>query len=236
MRKLHLFWVFIVLTIVLAIIAVSRGSFEQETVDKDSRVWEVAILNDNERHELSECIANIFWANLSNYYPYYDIEIVLKRLKELSETQTTPMSPLECRMTYLLPLLEKINAYEAAKDLQKAEGFLAILLGKSGVVEIVKGKLYYEQLKPGEGEAITMLDSPTLRYAESTLDNLKPSRECKDIKITLADTIQGFALGVEGMRIGEQRRIYVHPDLAYGKLGGESSQELVIFDVSIISK
>ncbi len=84
---------------------------------------------------------------------------------------------------------------------------------------------------------VTPHSSPTLYYTESYLDGAVRSRRSQDqpIKLSLGDTLKGFSMGVEGMRIGERRKIYVHPELAYGKLIGNSPQELVIFEVEVIA-
>ena len=41
----------------------------------------------------------------------------------------------------------------------------------------------------------------------------------KKDKITLNDTIIGFKKGLVGMKKGEKRMIYVHPELGYGSSG-----------------
>lgn len=199
MKKRELFGVFAIIAVFLTIFAVRRFSFEPTTINR----LELDLLNDDERQELSECIANIFWTNLSNYYPYYDIKIILARLEELAKIHANPMNPLECRMTYLLPLLDKINAYEAARNLKAAKHFLANLSGKEGVVEIVKSKLYYEQLQRGEGSIITRDDSPIIHYEESILDHLTPQclRQGNITRIRFKDLLKEWkecALANEG--------------------------------------
>lgn len=190
----------------------------------------------DERRELSEGLANIFWANLNNYYPYYDIKTVLSHLENLSKQGSDTSNSLEGNMAHLLPLLNKINDYETAQNLEESEIFLTNLKKKEGIVEVVDGKLYFEKLESGEGPTLTINDSPLLSYSE--LDFKLSNKPCfsRDIKVSLVDTIQGFAQGVVGMRIGERRKIYVHPDLAYGKHSREKPGELVIFDVKAISK
>ena len=45
--------------------------------------------------------------------------------------------------------------------------------------------------------------------------------------------IPGFREGVIGMREGETRRIYVHPEMAYGVTGEVPPNSLLIFDVEV---
>jgi len=196
------------------------------------------VLSGEESRQMSECIANILWTHLSNYYPHYDLKAVLARIEELAKAQAPPMNPEECRMTCLLPVLYKIHAHEAAKNLKASELFLKELSGKKGIIEVVRGKVYVEQLADGEGATIKLEDSPVLSYDGNMLDNgmnMVKRRNGVKIKITLTDVIQGFAQGVVGMRVGERRKIYVHPDLAYGEADGDNPQQLAIFDVQAIS-
>ncbi|PJD94640.1 MAG: phage infection protein [Parachlamydia sp.] len=231
------FWIFAAVFLLLYV--GYSFSFQQKPVNESSHeLYEQDVLSDEDCRQISECIANIFWSHLINYYPYYDLKVVLARLEELSKTQTTPMNPQECRMTCLLPLLYKIQAHEAAKNLKTAELFLKELSVKKGITEVVKGKLYYEKLNEGVGMAIMLEDSPILSYDEYRLESgmkMVQWRNGTNIKITLTDAIQGFAQGVVGMRIGERRKIYVHPDLAYGQADGDHPQQLAIFDVQAIS-
>ena len=50
-----------------------------------------------------------------------------------------------------------------------------------------------------------------------------------------AETIPGFAKGVDGMCVGERRKIYIHPALGYGKVGYVPPNSLLIVDVEVIS-
>lgn len=198
---------------------------------------EEAIFTNSERRELSECIANLFWANLSNYYPYYDFDIILEKLKELSKNHTKFENPRDCQLNSFLSLVSKIKTYDTAKNLKIAETFFGNLKKKENIIEIIKDKLYFERLQEGTPPFVEINDSPSLDYKESTINQTlheTPRSIKKNITITLSDTIQGFAQGIVGMGIGERRKIFVHPDLAYGKVGGP--QELIIFEVEIISK
>jgi peptidylprolyl isomerase len=54
----------------------------------------------------------------------------------------------------------------------------------------------------------------------------------KPKKICLADVIPGFSRGVIGMKKGERRKLYIHPDFAYRQVGWKvPPQTLLIIDV-----
>lgn len=49
----------------------------------------------------------------------------------------------------------------------------------------------------------------------------------------LSETILGFAKGVEGMREGERRKLYIHPELGYALFGHVAPNSLLIVDVEV---
>ena len=54
------------------------------------------------------------------------------------------------------------------------------------------------------------------------------------IEISIPDTIPGFATGVVGMLEGEERTIYIHPELAYGVSGIKlKPNKLVVIEVNL---
>ncbi len=52
--------------------------------------------------------------------------------------------------------------------------------------------------------------------------------------IPLDQTIQGFNLGIAGMKEGEKRRLFVHPELGYGTTGHLPPNSLLIFDIEVV--
>jgi len=54
------------------------------------------------------------------------------------------------------------------------------------------------------------------------------------ITIPLDQTIPGFSKGLVGMKEGEKRRLFVHPDLGYGTMGQLPPNELLIFDIEVV--
>jgi len=88
----------------------------------------------------------------------------------------------------------------------------------SDVFEIQGMKV--EILKQGSGEAVKVGDSVTVHYV-GTLDNGQKfdssiDRNAPFTFIIGGQVIKGWNLGVEGMKVGEQRRLTIPPELAYG--------------------
>lgn len=126
------------------------------------------------------------------------------------------------------------------EKLIEANHFMSELIANPTVIQLVPGKLAYEIIKAGSGAEVEFNDSPKLLYKAETIvkgrrDLVSETHDPK--RIMLKSTIDGFAQGVTGMKEGEKRILYIHPDLAYGKgshLIAPNSQ--MIFEVEIIEK
>lgn len=132
---------------------------------------------------------------------------------------------------------EELLAKQTKENLEDAETFLGKLVDEN-IIEVVPKKLYYEQLKIGEGRQVQFNSTPLITYTVWTY-NRHGKEEIISIDepfpITLKDTIAGFSQGVIGMQKGEIRTLYIHPDLAYGTHAKFDPNLLVIFKVEIIS-
>ncbi len=136
-------------------------------------------------------------------------------------------------------LQEHILAKEKDNNLANAECFLASIRAEKDSIEIVKDRLYFKRLKVGSGPAVKANSSPVLTFEARTLE-LQGEEDFFDKPnqgaISLPNTIPGFAQGVTGMLSGERRRLFIHPELAYGVDGGlVGPNRLIIFDVEVAS-
>ena len=142
--------------------------------------------------------------------------------------------PLDGANTPLFTRVKEERFLQQSQDnLAAAENFLRGLIDNPDVIEKVPEKLYTQVLKPGKGPEIPISDLMSMSYAASTLIMGKEevvSSSNGVIALSVLDTIPGFAQGVQGMRSGETRKIFIHPDLAYGSCGGalEPNQILII--------
>lgn len=150
--------------------------------------------------------------------------------------ETVSKQPCESKlMTYeeKVALLNK----RTKERLKILDTFIEKIKSDKVVEEVVRNKLYYKILKPGNGPVITFSETPILIYTARTIEEGDEELfSCSEPKaFNLADTIPGLRNGVIGMRLGEQRELYIHPDLAYGKHGGTlPPNTLLIFDVELI--
>ena len=207
-----------VILIIIAIFYVYKKQKNQPTIQQ-------TLFSNEEVKIISKHLAYLTKENLQEFYPYYNFDEFLKTLSDKDDT-------VENSYATLMEFKDRIFNEEARKNLEIANQFLSQLPLKEHIVEVKEGKIYYEILQPGTGAVITDDSTPLIHFTEMDLSNAVLQDTTG--KIPLKETIAGFRQGVAGMQVGEKRKIYVHPDLAYGKFGQYASQQLIIFTVEII--
>lgn len=224
------------LKLLFLFLSIGCSCYAELTPNMPTKEKEIMPLNKNEIERTSIYLAHLLWRDLNNYSPYYNLDLVIRTMKELSEDKTKLIDSQEC-YTYLAEIGEKVVEEECRKNLSLAENFLEVIAKQPNIIELQKGKLYYEVLKPGSGIPVIKNSSPLLHFKESNLSNtvIRDTNKKAPVKLALGETIKGFSEGVIGMKEGEKRKIYVHPDLAYGKYEGQEPQQLLIFEVEILS-
>jgi peptidylprolyl isomerase len=142
----------------------------------------------------------------------------------------------------LTPLIKRMQKTiverQAALNLQEAENYLKTISQKQNYIELEPSKLFYLIEKQGEGPLISAhpllhfkmneLKDGELHLSYSTFDD-----QGEPLQVDLDAVVPGFQKGVQGMKIGEARTIYVHPDLAFG-LGklDIAPNRLIVFEVT----
>jgi peptidylprolyl isomerase len=134
-------------------------------------------------------------------------------------------------------LQEQALTAVSQKNLDEANAFLKKNAKEKDVIEIVPEKLQYIILKEGHEPAVEEHGSPQItyegKYADGTVFGNSDSAG-GPITVPLDQTIQGFSQGIKGMKEGEKRRLFVHPDLGYGTTGLLPPNSLLIFDVEVV--
>lgn len=107
-------------------------------------------------------------------------------------------------------------------------------------------ELVIETLRAGDGETIASGDIAVVRYTgwlyvDDAPDNKGTQFDSRpSFRFPLGEgrVIRGWEQGVEGMRVGEQRRLVIPPDLAYGDRGtGDGAipaGATLVFDVELL--
>ncbi|HOS88185.1 MAG TPA: FKBP-type peptidyl-prolyl cis-trans isomerase [Candidatus Pacearchaeota archaeon] len=88
-----------------------------------------------------------------------------------------------------------------------------------------QSKMKIEILKQGSGVEVKSGDILTVNYTGTFIDGTKfdssfnPGREPFIFKLGAGQVIKGWDEGLVGMKIGEQRRLTIPPEMGYGSAG-----------------
>ncbi len=186
--------------------------------------------------KLSEAFGNFIGRNLKSPGVAFDLDSIIKGMREGAVGKPSPMNDQEYE-AMMLKVQERAFNRLSDDNLKAAEAFLAKNAQDSNVKTLVPGKLQYMIVKEGSGPAVPEHGTPSINYTAKYLDGtVFDSSEAAGgpVTIPLDQTIPGFSKGIVGMKEGEKRRLFVHPDLAYGKTGQLPPNSALIFDVEVV--
>ncbi|ANG66152.1 FKBP-type peptidyl-prolyl cis-trans isomerase [Chlamydia gallinacea] len=209
----------------------------------ETQPLQVSEKNTNENSQLSEYqqISRTFGHLLARQLRksedvMMDIAEVAKGLQEELACKSAPLTESEYEEK-MAEIQQKIFEKKAKENLSLAERFLRENKKNTDVIEVQANKLQYRIVKEGAGKVLTGKPSALLHYKGSFIDGqvFSSSDTNKEpILLPLGQTIPGFALGMQGMKEGETRILYIHPDLAYGTAGQLPPNSLLIFEIQLI--
>jgi peptidylprolyl isomerase len=186
--------------------------------------------------KLSEAFGNFIGRNLQSPGLSFELDSIVKGIREGSEGKPSPLSEKEYE-EMMTAVQEKAFKEMSSTNLKAADEFMQKNKEQTGIVEVVPGKLQYEVLTQGQGTEVEPHSSPKITYTGKYQDGtvFGTSEEMGGpITIPLDQTIPGFSKGIVGMKEGEKRRLFVHPDLGYGTSGQLPPNELLIFDIEVV--
>jgi len=140
-----------------------------------------------------------------------------------------------CRLKFME--LERKRFQEISRDnLKKSEDLISQIRHLPNTIEIVPQKLYVKMITPGEG-TVKLQESGLFHVTCETNHGITliNTRSGEPTKLDLITTVEGFALGVKEMKIGERRKLYIHPDLGYKDTAWVDPNVALIIDVELLS-
>lgn len=186
--------------------------------------------------KVSEAFGHFIGRHLKSPGANFDLDSVIKGLREGTEGKPAPMTDKEYEQ--MMTQVQKSAFEKVSQDnLKAANEFIQENAKAPGVVEVKPGKLQYKILKEGSGPVVEANGSPQISYTGKFIDGTTFGSSAESggpVTIPLGQTIQGFNLGITGMKEGETRRLFVHPDLGYGTTGHLPPNSLLIFDIEVI--
>lgn len=181
--------------------------------------------------KISEAMGHLIGKNLQELGISLDVNALVRGMQEAADGKESPLSEEDC-IQALAVLQEKSIAKTAEKNLKEANAFLQKNKERKDVISIEEGKLQYEITKKGSGQAVQAYNTPFVRYKGRYFNG--PSIPSVEELVDLEDTIPGFSKAIQGMKEGESRILYIHPELGYGEQGSLYPNSLLIFEVDLI--
>lgn len=183
--------------------------------------------------KVSKAFGHIIAKNLQSLGSEFDVKSILNGIEDSLSGKASPMSE-EDTMQAVAAKQEESFKKESEKNLKEAETFLKQNQSEKGVISLEEGKVQYKKLQSGKGDSLDEKSSPVIKYVGKYLDGQVFGQSEKDT-ITLNDTIIGFKKGLIGMKKGEKRMIYVHPELGYGTSGYmPRPNTLISFEIELL--
>ena len=210
----------------LLALSLSRASFSLES-SQESEASKQEII------KISEAFGHLMGKNIESTGLKIDIQYVIQGLKNASEGKSSPMTEMEC-IQAITEAQQVAFKEQASHNLTLAEQFLENNKSLEGIVSLEEGKVQYRIEKKGTGDLLQKDSTPLIRYAGKFLSGEVFGSSAEDEPISLEEVIPGLKSGVEGMREGEKRIVYIHPDFAYGTQGALPPNSLLTFEIEIV--
>lgn len=186
--------------------------------------------------KISETLGHLIVRHLDNPGFKFNIEKIMVGMKDEKEGKPAPMNEEEYEQTIGM-IQENIFTKLSEKNLTAANEFLEKNAKEEGV-NATNPKLQYKVNKEGEGDLTVGSEStPLVHYTGKMIDGTVFSSSVDTnhpIPLCIKQTIPGFSEGLLGMKKGEKRTLYIHPELAYGVSGHLPPNSLLIFEVEVL--
>lgn len=194
---------------------------------------ENAVVEEENLDKVSEAFGHLIGKNIETLGVKFDVKHVIKGLQDATEGKKSPLSETEC-IQAISSAQEKAFKNQAAENLKKADEFLVKNAKETNVVSVAEGKIQYKIEKNGSGEEIKEHYSPLIRYVGKYIDGTVFGSSKEDEMIALDESIEGFSKGLLGMKEGEKRTLYIHPDFAYKTSGYLPPNSLLTFEIDLV--
>jgi peptidylprolyl isomerase len=183
--------------------------------------------------QVSEAFGHLIGKNLQTLGLEFDVLQVIKGIQDSIAGKNSPMSETECVQAISM-IQENAFQNQAKANLQIAEEFLTKNAKSSGIIELEPNKLQYKVEQTGHGEEVKPHCTPTIRYVGKFADGNVFGASKEGEAISLDETLPGFTKAIIGMREGEKRVVYIHPELGYGTAGYLPPNSLLTFEIEIV--
>jgi FKBP-type peptidyl-prolyl cis-trans isomerase len=123
---------------------------------------------------------------------------------------------------------------EGCENLQKSDAYFKKLSSQENLVSIIPNRICYTVMQKGEGNpASSKLSKVSFHYSFSLLDG-QDVRLGTVVKEDVEHFIPGIARALIGMKKGEKREVYIHPEYGYGEGSYFPSNATLIANIELV--
>lgn len=189
----------------------------------------------HDMYQLSEAFGHVVGRSVQSMGVDFHVDSLIKGLRDHSQGKPAPMGEKECLET-LTEIRSQKMKQTAQKNLQTAEEFLKTNAQDPQIVSLSEGKVQYKITKQGhEGSLVSRESAPLVSYVGRFADGSVFSESPQPMSFSFPDLLEGILVGMSGMREGESRTVYIHPDLGYKDSEVLPPNSLLIFDITVHS-
>jgi len=187
----------------------------------------------------SKQIGYLLAEDLHRQSEYFDLEAVIQGIRQYQQ-RVVQKGQVDEKINdeAFESLQKKLFEYQSRQNLKQAESYLKEVCKKDSAHILKNDALVYEVLDPGQGmRTFSENDSIAVQYTifdscgEMILSDQDLNTPCT---CSPDDFLPAISQAMKGMIEGEKRKIYVHPDLAYGKFGGLPPNSLLIIEITLL--
>lgn len=207
-----------------------------EEKNKNKQAYNSENTSDLDIKKVSQALGNFIGRNLNAPGIHFDLDSIITGIREGAAGKPSPMSEQDYEKA-MGELQQQALGAVSNKNLDEANRFLKENAKAKGVVEIVPERLQYIILEEGHEPSVEEHGSPQITYVGKYIDGTifgNSDASGGPITVPLDQTIPGFSKGIVGMKEGEKRRLFVHPEMGYGTSGLLPPNSLLIFDIEVI--
>ncbi|MCH9621225.1 MAG: hypothetical protein S4CHLAM20_06430 [Chlamydiia bacterium] len=227
-------------TLTLSSIMLLTGNVYAKEISKEENKVSKEKLNESEKAELTEkdikllsqAYGHMIGQNLNSIGLELDNSQILQGIQNAFEGVSSPLEDSQT-IEMITAMQERKFKNECESNLKAAEAFLSTNKSNKNVVELEKGKLQYKQIAKGSGKECKENDTPIINYKGKYLSGEVFGHSEKAEPIALNETIEGFRKSIVGMKIGEKREVYIHPELGYGVNSSLAPNALLTFEIEL---
>ncbi len=185
--------------------------------------------------EASKAVGVLMAKSIQSTGMNYDTDKIVQGFKDTLQGNETLTSD-KC-MEIVAHAQEAVFKKLASENLKKTEDFLAQNKSIAGIKEIEANKLQYKVEKEGSGPAVEEKNTPLVRYTAKFLDEIVDDSSKEEIRINLEEEelVPGFKRALIGMKEGEKRTVYIHPDLSFKTQDfNRFTNSLLTFEIEVV--